>query len=50
MTLYFKIQFLILKCTENIKNTIESALKSEGKKILSLKKKVLRARIENTSR
>ena len=32
MTLYFQIQFLKLKCTENSKNTIKSALKSERKK------------------
>ena len=39
MTLYFQIQLLKLKGTENIKGTIETALKSERKKIvLSLKK------------
>ena len=32
MTLYFQIQFLKLKCTENTKSTIKSALKSERKK------------------
>ena len=39
VTLYFQIQLLKLKGTENIKGTIETALKSERKKIvLSLKK------------
>ena len=32
MTLYFQLQFLKLKCTENTKSTIKSALKSERKK------------------
>ena len=38
MTLYFQVQFLKLKCTENRKSTIKSALKSERKKNISLKK------------
>ena len=37
MTLYFQVQFLKLKLTENIKSTIKSALKSERKKKISLK-------------
>ena len=32
MTLYFQLQFLKLKCTENTKSTIKSASKSERKK------------------
>ena len=32
VTLYFQVQFLKLKCTENRKSTIKSALKSEWKK------------------
>ena len=39
VTLYFQVQFLKLKCTENRKSTIKSALKSEWmKKVSSLKK------------
>ena len=33
MTLYFQIQFLKLKCTENTKSTIKTALKSERAKV-----------------
>ena len=32
MTLYFQEQFLKLKCTENTKSTIKTALKSERKR------------------
>ena len=40
VNLYFQIQFLKLKCTENTKNTMKSALKNERKKkVSSLKKK-----------
>ena len=40
MTLYFQVRFLKLKCTENAKNLIKIALKSERKKnVSSLKKK-----------
>ena len=40
MTLYFQVPFLKLKCTENAKNLIKIALKSERKKnVSSLKKK-----------
>ena len=38
MTLYFQVQFLKLKCTENGKITIKNALKSRGKEVSSLKK------------
>ena len=31
MTLYFKVQFLKLKCTKNVKSTIKNVLKSETK-------------------
>ena len=49
MTLYFQVPFLKLKCTENAKNLIKIALKSERKKnVSSLKKKISRAREENT--
>ena len=32
MTLYFQVQFLKLKCTENTKGSIKGALKSDRKK------------------
>ena len=32
MTLYFQVQFLKLKCTDNAKSKIKNALKSERKK------------------
>ena len=35
MTLYFQVQFLKLKCTENAKSIIKNALKSERKKKVS---------------
>ena len=39
MTLYFQVQFLKLKCTDNSKSTIKNALKSErNKKVSSIKK------------
>ena len=38
MTLYFEVQFLKVKCTENAKSTITNALKSERNKKASLKK------------
>ena len=42
MNIYFQVQFLKLKCTENTKNTIKNALKSEiKKKVLLLKKAIL---------
>ena len=37
MTLYFQLQFLKLKWTENAKSTIKNALQSEIKKVSSLK-------------
>ena len=40
MTLYFQIQFLKLKCTENTKSAIKSALKSERKKKYHRKKSI----------
>ena len=41
MSFYFQVQFLKLKCTENTKNTIKSALKSKRKKkVASLKKNI----------
>ena len=49
MTLYFQVQFLKLKRTENIKSLIKSALKSERKKKVSSLKKISRAREENTN-
>ena len=48
MTLYFQIQFLKLKCTENTKSTIKSALKSKRKKkSIITEKEVPRTRKEN---
>ena len=48
MTLYFQIQFLKLKCTENTKSTIKSALKSKRKKKSIInEKEVPRTRKEN---
>ena len=35
MTLYFQVQFLKLKCTDNAKSTIKNALKNERKKKVS---------------
>ena len=35
MTLYFQVKFLKLKCTENTKSTMKSALKCERKKKIS---------------
>ena len=49
MTFYFQVQFLKLKCTENTKNTIKSALKSKRKKKVASLKKISRARVENTT-
>ena len=41
MTPYFQVPFLKLKCTENAKNLIKIALKSERKKnVSSLKKNI----------
>ena len=38
MTLYFKAQFLKLKCTENAKSTIKNVLKSETKSFIITEK------------
>ena len=41
MIIYFQVQFLKLKCTENTKSTIKSVLKSKRKKkVSSLKKSI----------
>ena len=40
MTLYFQVQFLKLKCTENANSKIKKALESERKKKVSSMKKI----------
>ena len=41
MTLYFQVQFLKLKCTENLKSTIKIVLKSEkNKKSIIIEKNI----------
>ena len=47
MTLYFQVQFLKLKCTENTKGSIKGALKSDRKKTVSSLKKSPSTREEN---
>ena len=50
MTLYFQLQFLELKCSENAKSTFKNVLKREKKKKLSSLKKKVSPRTKKISR